>query len=115
MASFESGCLPTRHCVPGDSTLSWPCMRETSKLAPIAVGASQSAGERVHNHAQSAYGLVGSCSTGVNSPQPHDQTDAMPVSAATCAAASACHFVTVYQAASGWSPLRPPKPLVVAK
>ena len=39
----------------------------------------------------------------------------MPVSAATCCAASDCHFATSYHASSGWRPLRPPKPFVVAK
>ena len=39
----------------------------------------------------------------------------MPVSAATCCAASDCHFATWYHAESGSRPLRPPKPFVDAK
>ena len=39
----------------------------------------------------------------------------MPVSAATCCTASSCHFATWYHASAGSSPLRPPKPFVVAK
>ena len=59
--------------------------------------------------------MSGSCSPTLQRPQPHDQTEAIPVSAATCFTASACHFATWYQAPTGTSPLRPPKPFVVAK
>jgi len=39
----------------------------------------------------------------------------MPVSAATCLTASACHFATWNHAPTGCSPLRPPNPTVVEK
>ena len=81
----------------------------------IAFGASQSDGDRAHSHAHIAYGLSGSCSAAFHSPHPHDHTDAMPVSAATCCAASDCHFATSYHASAGCSSLRPPNPFVVAK
>ena len=38
----------------------------------------------------------------------------MPVSAATCRAASVCHLITWNQAPTGSRPLRPPNPFVVA-
>ena len=69
-------------------------MRDVSKSEPIAFGALHSSAERVHSQAQSAYAFAGSCSGAVHCPHPHDQTEAMPVSAATSCAASDCHFAT---------------------
>ncbi len=114
-AASESTCLPTRHCSPDASTLSCPSVRDASNADPIAFGALHSAGDRAQSHAHRAYGLSGSCSAAFHSPQPHDQTEAMPVSEATCCRASSCHFATWYHAVAGSSPLRPPKPFVVAK
>src|SRR5258708_5407180 len=104
-----------RHCVPGERTLSCPSVRDVTNAEPIAFGALQNESDRTQSHAQSAYGFAGSVSSADHSGQPHDQTDAMPVSAATWRRASACHFTTWYQAASGSRLLRPPKPFVVAK
>src|SRR4051812_47478103 len=78
-------------------------------------GALQNVVERTQSHAHAAYGFDGSCSGAFHSPHPHDHTDAIPVSAATCFAASACHFATWYHAVAGCRPLRPPKPFVDAK
>src|SRR5207248_6687425 len=99
----------------GVSTLSWPSVRDVTNVEPIAFGASQYDSDRTHSHAHSAYGFAGSVSFADHSGQPHDQTDAIHVSPATSCTASACHFTTWYQAASGSSPLRPPNPFVVAK
>src|SRR4051812_27825706 len=78
-------------------------------------GALQNVVERTQSHAHAAYGFDGSCSGAFHSPHPHDHTDAIPVSAATSFAASACHFATRYHAVAGCNPLRPPNPFVVAK
>ncbi len=115
IASFESDCFPIKHWVPGVSTLSCPSVRDVTNVGPIAFGALQNESDRTQSHAHSAYGFAGSVSPADHSGQPHDQTDAIPVSAATCLSASACHFTTWYQSAAGARPLRPPKPFVVAK
>ena len=47
------------------------------------------------------------------SPQPQDQRELIPVSAATWRSDSTCHLTTSYHADAGWSPFRPPKPTVV--
>jgi len=72
IAAFVIELFPNRHCVPGPSRLSWPSVFEASNAVPIAFGASHSAGDRAHSHAQSAYGLSGSCSAAFHSPQPQD-------------------------------------------
>src|SRR4051812_11528633 len=115
IAASESDCLPTTHWIPGVSMLSCPSVRELSNVGPMIFGALQNVVERTQSHAHAAYGFDGSCSGAFHSPHPHDHTDAIRVSDAPCAAESACHFATWYQAASGSRPLRPPKPFVVAK
>ena len=47
----------------------------------------------------------------LNVAQPHDQTESIFVSRATCCAASASHFTTRNHASRGWSPSRPPCPI----
>src|SRR5581483_4583360 len=110
----ETVCLPTRHCTPGPRMLNCPSVFDALKSG-IACGALHSDADRAHSHAHIAYGLSGSFSAAFHSPQPHDHTDAMPVSAATCCAASDCHFATSYHASGGWRLFLPPKPVVVAK
>src|SRR5947209_17593690 len=110
MAAVESVCLPTRHCAPAPRTLSWPSVSDAVNPS-IAFGAAHSDGDRAHSQAHIAYGLFGSCSAAFHSPHPHDHTDAIPVSVATCFAASACHFATSYHASGGWRSFLPPKPV----
>src|SRR4029078_7315674 len=100
--------VPTRHWTLPGIRLSCPSCFEVTNALPIAFGASQSPGERAHNQAHMAYAFVGSCSATDPCAHPHDQTDAIPVSAATCCAASASHFPTSDPPHRRPTPLAPP-------
>ena len=75
-----------------------PPVSDVSKPGPSCVGASHSDGERAHSHTHATWPFSGSCSPTLQRPHPHDHTDAIPVSAATCCSASDCHFATWNQA-----------------
>ena len=107
--------LPMRHCAPAGRALSWPSTSDVLNAGPSCAGALQSDCERAQSQTQAACPFSGSCSPTLHRPQPHDQTEAIPVSAATCFAASACHFATWNHADTGSRPFRPPKPFVVEK
>src|SRR5262245_8703555 len=96
------------------ASFSCPSVSEALKPEPAAAGPSQKEGYRAHSQTQAAPTLSGSCSAADHSPQPHDQSELMCVSAATCRSDRTCHFTTSYQEDAGWRPLRPPKPTVVA-
>src|SRR4029078_9910 len=81
--------LPIRHCVPLDSTLSCPSVRDASKPETSCLGASHSDDDRVHSQTHAARPLSGSSSGAVYLPHPHDQSEAIPVSVATWRSASA--------------------------
>ena len=58
--------------------------RRVEAAARAASARRRATGARAHSQTHAAWPFSGSCSPTLHLPHPHDQTDAMPVSAATC-------------------------------